>query len=153
MYTNFISKYAKLAIYEKPDKEGNAEKIAQFMPVAGKKGQFSTNDQEVVDKLLKHTSHGKTFSILKDKMPKFEDESIIKGAVTSLNTQQIEAQKKNLEAEYQIKLDQAKQDFGKKYMRYGELKTALLNKEGNYRKDATEELKAEYEQLKNELGE
>lgn len=145
-YTNFVSKYAQLGVWN------GKEKLAEFAGMIGKKGMFSTNDPELVEKLKKHPDFGKGFNILSGTMPKFEDEFIKKGAATSSDSQQIEAIKKNLEAENELKLQVAKEELGQKFMRYGQLKQMLLKNDGTYRADATDELKAEYEQLKNEIG-
>ena len=155
MQTNFISKYQELKLWttEKIDNVNQGVRLAQFTPIGNKRGGFSTDDPELIKKLLEHPSHGKSFSVLKDKMPKFEDEHIQKGASTSLNVQQIEAQKKNLEEQNKIELAKMKDEQSKKFIRFGQLSTKLLKNDGSYRADATDELKAEYEQLKKEIGE
>ncbi|MCA9386267.1 hypothetical protein KC717_06505, partial [Candidatus Dojkabacteria bacterium] len=92
--TNFISRYQNLVIHEADSKEA----LAKFYPIGNKKGGFATDDPEVIKKLTNRSDHGsgkgKAFSILKDRMPSFEDESIQKGAATSSDKQQIEAIKK-----------------------------------------------------------
>lgn len=151
-YTNFVSKYARFSIWGAPDKEGNAKHLAQFEGTIGKRGTFSTNDPDIIDALKKSSLFNKDFFLLEKDMPQFADEHIQKGAATSSNAQQLEAIKKNLEAEKQIELERAKSEIGQKFMRFGQLKQMLLKNDGTYRADATDELKTEYEQLKNEIG-
>lgn len=153
MQTNFISKYQGLILFDEPDKETKeAEQLAQFVPIGNKKGGFSTDDPLIIKKLLERKDHGKTFSVLKDKMPKFEDGHIVRGAATSID-KSVEIIKKNLEAEKEIEIDKAKIELGKKYRRFGKLEASLLNKDGGFRKDATKELQEEYLKLKEEIGE
>ena len=152
--TNFISKYQEHTIYGKVEEDGEVKSVllAQFQPIGNKKGGFATNDPKIIEALKRVKDFGKTFDVLKDKMPHFEDDHIQKGAATSINAQQIEAQKKNLEEQNRLELAKMKAEQSKKFIRFGELSAKLLKNDGSYRADATDELKAEYEQLKKEIG-
>ena len=151
MQTNFISKYQELKVWGR-DEKLKPIRLASFTPIGNKMGGFSTDDTELVEALKNHPDHGKGFHVIKDKMPHFENEHIIKGAVTSIKAQEFEAQKKNLEEENKLELAKMKAEQSKKYIRFGELTAKLLKNDGSYRADATDELKAEYEQLKKEIG-
>jgi len=99
--------------------------LAKFEP-ADNFGLFITEDKRIIEKLKKHPLFNKTFKIWKGSgMPHFNRVNINHGVVSSLNNID-----KNI------------------YIKYGELKAKLLDKDGNYKKDASEDEIKEFEEIK-----
>lgn len=106
---------------------GKEHKV-KFTPI-GAIGTFQTEDEQLAKFLRSHPEYGKKF--VENGTMKKQDSNIISG-VRSAATQPVLS--------------------NDKLIRFGELKASLLKSDGSYRKDAKEELKTEYENLKEELG-
>jgi len=129
----FTSPNRKLTLLGRPIGKELEYKI-NFEPI-GAVGRFSTNDEQLAEKLRSHPEFGKRFVELGFR-PK-EENKIIEGVRSSatqpeLNKEQFDPQK---------------------LIEFGRLQARLLKSDGNFRKDASEEDINKYNQLKQELGE
>lgn len=148
------------------DKEG---KVAEFIN-QGSNGYFQTEDAEIAEKLRKHKQFNKDFYESEDgRMPDLIDNLAHHGARThsrdlspderrvfeaSIRGEEQDKYSRKLNSaitEVTQKLSEENKSKIEKAMRYGELKGQLLNKAGEYRKDASQELIEEFEKLKQEV--
>lgn len=104
-----------------------------FQPI-GSMGRFTTNDEELAKKLREHPSFGKRFMEIGVNVK--ENPKIVQGIRSSDSHPELGKEKFNPE----------------KLIEFGRLQATLLKTDGSYRKDASEENKLKYEQLKTELG-
>lgn len=129
MYT-FTSVYKKFSIYGNPVDKG-VEYEAHFNP-NGLVGMFSTADEDLAQKLRNHREFGKKFVELG-----------VKSNLSNINKE--------------VRSSESHPELGKepidpkKFIEFGRLQATLLKTDGTYRKDASEEDKLKYEQLKTEL--
>ena len=135
MYT-FTSVNNRFSIFGKPElvgKEMIPEYMVNFTPT-GTMGRFSTDDEELAQKLRTHPSFGKRFMEI--------------GVTVKENPNMVAG----------IRSSETKTELGKepidpqKFIEFGRLQATLLKTDGSYRKDASEENKQKYESLKQELG-
>ena len=143
---NFISKYKRYQIWV------DDKKLAQFEDMGGGYGAFSTDDDELVNKLKKLPMHGKEFHSLEGaKFPKFYSLFTRVGAQTTVkdNTEKIKA---NLKAEIELETAKKFAEMKMKVKRLGELEGKWKKKDGEFRADAPEEEISEYNKLKSEIG-
>ena len=135
MYT-FTSVNNKFSIFGKPElvgKEMIPEYMVHFSPI-GTMGKFSTEDEELAQKLRAHPSFGKRFMEIGVSAP--ENPNIVAGLRSSETKPELGQEPANPE----------------KLIAFGGLQATLLKKDGTYRKDCTEEQIKIYEELKKELG-
>lgn len=120
-------------ILGKPISKDELEYQVRFEPM-GTMGRFTTQDEELAKKLREHPSFGKRF--MEIGVSAKENPNIVSG----------------------IRSSETKTELGKepidpqKFIEFGRLQATLLKTNGEYRKDASEEDKLKYEQLKSELG-
>lgn len=131
MYT-FTSVNNGYMIIGKPDEKGEPEYMVEFSK-AGSTGSYITKDEELVKKLRGHPDFGKRF--MEIGLNARENPNIVQGLRSSATS--TESGKEPLDPE--------------KLIKFGMLQATLLKKDGSYRKDASEEDKSKYEQLKKEL--
>jgi len=132
MYT-FTSVNNRFMILGKPI-GSELEYIVKFEPI-GSMGKFTTNDNELAEKLRKHSEFGKRF--MEIGLNAKENPKIIDGIRSS-----------------ETRTELGKEPFDpQKLIEFGKLQATLLKSDGTYRKDASEENKLKYESLKQELGE
>src|SRR5574343_396026 len=135
MYT-FTSVNNRFSIFGKPElvgKEMIPEYMVNFSPI-GTMGRFSTDDEELAQKLRTHPSFGKRFMEI--------------GVTVKENPNTVAG----------IRSSETKPELGKepidsqKLIEFGGLQATLLKKDGTFRKDCSEEQIKQYEELKKELG-
>ena len=120
-------------ILGKPISKDELEYEVRFEPM-GTMGRFITQDEELANKLRAHPSFGKRF--MEIGVSAKENPNVVSG----------------------IRSSETKTELGKepidpqKFIEFGRLQATLLKTNGEYRKDASEEDKLKYEQLKSELG-
>jgi hypothetical protein len=131
MFT-FTSVHNRYRIFGAPI-DGVPEYDVAFEPI-GSMGRFSTQDEELAEKLRAHPSFGKKF--MEIGLQAKENPTIVQGIRGS--SDKPELGKESLDPQKLIQL--------------GVYQATLLKKDGTYRKDAPEEEKIKYEQLKKELG-
>ena len=131
MYT-FTSVNNRFTILGKPQGDGLEYKV-NFQPI-GSMGRFTTDDEELAKKLREHPSFGKRFMEIGVEVK--ENPHIVQGIRCS---------------ETHPELGQEKFD-PQMLIEFGKLQATLLKADGTYRKDASEENKLKYEELKKELG-
>jgi len=131
MYT-FTSVNNRFTILGKPMGDG-LEYEVHFQPI-GSMGRFTTDDEELAKKLREHPSFGKRFMEIGVQVK--ENPHIVQGIRSS---------------ETHPDLGQEKFD-PQKLIEFGRLQATLLKADGTYRKDASEENKLKYEELKKEIG-
>ena len=129
----FTSVNKRFTIIGKPI-GGIPEYMVRFEPM-GASGNFSTNDEDLAEKLRANPEFGKRFVELGRK-PK-QESNIVTGIRSSVNQPEL-GEKKELDPQ--------------KLIEFGKLQATLLKTDGTYRKDASEENKQKYESLKQELG-
>ena len=119
-------------ILGKPISKDELEYQVRFEPM-GTMGRFTTQDEELAKKLREHPSFGKRF--MEIGVSAKENPNIVSG----------------------IRSSETKTELGKepidpqKFIEFGRLQATLLKKDGSYIKNASEEDKLKYEQLKSEL--
>lgn len=128
----FTSVNSKYRIFGKPI-DGIPEYDVPFEPI-GRVGRYSTNDEELANKLRNHPDFGKRFMELG--ATALENPIVAEGIRSSVN--QPELGKEPIDPQ--------------KWIQFGVLQATLLKKDGSFRKDASEEDKIKFEQLKKELG-
>jgi hypothetical protein len=113
---------------------GVPEYTVKFEPI-GTMGRYSTDNEELVLKLRKHPSFGKRF--YETGITAQENPNIVRG----------------------LRSSETKPEIGKepvdtqKLIEFGRLQATLLKNSGEYRKDASEEDRIKFEQLKLEIEE
>ena len=113
---------------------GIPEYMVKFEP-NGAAGNFSTNDEDLAVKLRLHPEFGKRFVELGAKPQ--QESNIVEGIRSSESHPELGETKLNPQ----------------KLIEFGKLQATLLKNDGTFRKDASEENKLKYEELKKELGE
>jgi len=119
-------------ILGKPISKDELEYQVRFEPM-GTMGRFTTQDEELANKLRAHPSFGKRF--MEIGVSAKENPNVVSG----------------------IRSSETKPELGKepidpqKFIEFGKLQATLLKKDGSFRKDASEEQIKQYEQLKSEL--
>ena len=115
-------------------KDGVPEYTVRFEPI-GSMGRFSTDDKTLAEKLREHPSFGKRFMEI--------------GAVAKENPNIVQGLRSS---ETKPEIDKEPVDT-QKLIEFGRLQATLLKLDGTYRKDASEEDRIKFEQLKLEIEE
>ena len=131
MYT-FTSVNNKFMILGKPMGKELEYKV-NFKPI-GAMGKFATEDEELAKKLREHPEFGKKF--MEIGLTATENPNIVHG-IRSSETSPVLGESKNFDPQ--------------KLIEFGRLQATLLKNDGSFRRDASEENKLKYEQLKKEI--
>lgn len=148
--TNFIAKWKRYQVWK------DGEKLAQFEDIGGGYGGFNTNDEELINKLKSIGSFGQHFFCLEDegKLPNFYRTNTHVGPMTSLHREVDEEKlKANAKAEAQLEAARRLAELKPKIKKLGELEGKWLKNDGDFRADAPDDVKVEYNKLKQEIGE